>query len=289
MKPASDALKGLLASRQFMVADLFLFSLNGGGQLNYCSGEQDIVWNNVNWSSGGLTGPYFVRKGANSQCHWKIGVAVDSLTFDVLPAASTIFGTPFLSAVRNGVFDGAELTLYRAFMPTYGNVSAGTVIMFAGRVAQITAGGSAVTFTINSHLELLNQNLPRNVYQAGCLNSLFDSGCGLNQALYAVNGTVVSAASASQITASFSAANGYFDQGVMVLTSGVDSGLSRTVKNFSGNIINLIAPFPSSPVAGDSFTVYAGCDKSQGTCSGKFGNLARFRGFPYVPENETAV
>jgi hypothetical protein len=33
--------------------------------------------------------------------------------------------------------------------------------------------------------------------------------------------------------------------------------------------------------------VYPGCDKQQATCRGKFANLARFRGQPYVPAPET--
>ncbi|NCB04172.1 MAG: hypothetical protein EOM69_01445, partial [Clostridia bacterium] len=34
---------------------------------------------------------------------------------------------------------------------------------------------------------------------------------------------------------------------------------------------------------GDDFTVTAGCDKRAETCSGKFSNIANFRGFPHIP------
>jgi hypothetical protein len=55
MKPASPTLLALLASRQFFSADLYQFSLIGAGTLNYCSGDQDIVWNSITWSAGKST------------------------------------------------------------------------------------------------------------------------------------------------------------------------------------------------------------------------------------------
>jgi uncharacterized phage protein (TIGR02218 family) len=292
MKTASTALLNLLATRQFYSADLYYFSLIGGGSLYYCGGDSDVVWNGVTWSAGKSSGPYFDRKDNKAKCHWKVGVEVDTLVFDVLPGTSTVLGEPFLSAVRQGVFDGAEMTLYRAFMPTYGNTAAGTVVMFVGRVAEIDAGRSLATFSVNSHLELLNLEMPRNLYQAGCVNTLFDASCALSMASFAVNGTV-QLASATEITvASSMGAAGYFALGSITFTSGANAGISRSVKNYGVTptvTFELISPFPVIPLAGDTFTAYPGCDKQQSTCTVKFRNLANFRGFPYVPENSTAV
>lgn len=292
MKTASPGLLALLASRQFFVADLFLFTLSGGQQLRYCSGEADIAWDSATWSAGGASGPYFIREGNNARCHWKTGVEVDTLVFDVMPGAATIAGLAFPLAVHKGVFDGTELTLYRAFMPIYGNVAEGTVIMFAGRVAEIDIGNSLITFTVNSHLELLNQKLPRNLYQAGCINTLFDTACGLNAETFAVTGTNAAGSAAHSINATLAANTGYFDLGKITFTSGVNNGISRSVKTYvkgTPGVISLMSPLPSASATGDSFKIYPGCDKQQNTCSGKFGNSSRFRGFPYIPENETAV
>jgi uncharacterized phage protein (TIGR02218 family) len=42
------------------------------------------------------------------------------------------------------------------------------------------------------------------------------------------------------------------------------------------------------PVAvGDQFTISAGCDRSMGTCIGRFNNIVNFRGEPYVPGTDT--
>lgn len=292
MKAASSGLLSLLASRQFFSVDLFLFNLNGGAQLRYCSGDKEIVWNALTWNAGNTTGPYFIREGNNARCHWRAGIEVDTLTFDVMPGTSSIAGVPFLAAIQRGAFDGAELTLYRAFMPTYGNTAEGTVTMFAGRVAEIDIGDSVASFSVNSHLELLNQKLPRNLYQAGCLNTLFDAGCGLNSGGFAVTGITAADSQAYSIRANLAQETGYFDLGRITFTSGANSGLSRTVKAYSKgtpSTISLIAPFPSAPSVADNFTIYPGCDKQQSTCAAKFANLNRFRGFPYIPENSTAV
>lgn len=292
MKPASPQLIALLASRQFWSADLYQFDLVDGSTLYYCSGDQDITWNSILWSAGKSIGPFFDRKDNKAKCHWKIGVEVDTLVFDVIPGVALVGGATFLSAVRQGVFDGADMTLYRAFMPIYGNTSDGTVIMFAGRVAEVDASRSLCTFTINSHLELLNQNMPRNLYQSGCPNTLYDANCTLNMADFATSGAVAAGSTQSSINATLSQASGYFELGILAFTSGLNNGFSRTIQSYTQGApgtVTFISPFPSAPTTGDTFTIYPGCDKSQSTCSAKFNNLINFRGTPYVPQPSTAV
>jgi uncharacterized phage protein (TIGR02218 family) len=177
-------------------------------------------------------------------------------------------------------------------MPTYGNTAAGTVIMFVGRVAEVDASRSLSTFSVNSHLELLNQNMPRNLYQSGCVNTLFDASCGLNMAAFAVSGTASSGSTASVINSTLTQASGYFSLGTVTFTSGLNNGMSRTVQAYTKGApgpISLISPFPSAPSAGDTFNIYPGCDKAQSTCAAKFQNLINYRGFPFIPQPSTAV
>ena len=291
MKPASTALQILLASRQFFAADLYTFTLIGGSVLRYCSGDRDIT------AGGNLftaQGPRIDRKDNKAKCHWKTGVEVDTLIFDVIPQASDMVnGQAFLSACVQGVFDGAELELERAFMATYGDTSVGTVLLFAGRVAEIDAGRAGATFSISSHLELLNLQLPRNLWQPGCVNSLGDPSCGVDLASYAVAGGAAAGSSASVVAASLAQPTRYFDQGKIAFTSGANAGLTRSVKSWlagSPGSIALLAPLPNAPAAGDGFTIYPGCDKTLGGngCA-KFANTARFKGYPFVPTPDTAV
>jgi uncharacterized phage protein (TIGR02218 family) len=291
MKPASTALQNLLASRQFFAADLYTFTLVGGGVLRYCAGDRDI-------SAGGnlftSQGPRIDRKDNKAKCHWKLGVEVDTLVFDVMPQATDLVnGQAFLAACVQGAFDGAELQLERAFMATYGDTSVGTVILFVGRVAEIDLGRAVATFTINSHLELLNLQLPRNLWQPGCVNSLGDASCGVTLASFAVTGSAAAGSSQSAVAASLGQATGYFDQGKIAFTSGANAGLTRSVKAWvagSPGTIALLAPLPNAPAAGDAFTIYPGCDKTlDANGCAKFANTARFKGYPYVPDPQTAV
>ena len=57
----------------------------------------------------------------------------------------------------------------------------------------------------------------------------------------------------------------------------------------TGDVMNDGRYAPSGPArGGDAFTVAVGCDHTPATCAARFANLARFRGFPYVPPPQLA-
>jgi hypothetical protein len=94
-------------------------------------------------------------------------------------------------------------------------------------------------------------------------------------------------------TPPITATNGYFSQGVLTFTSGVNNGLSRLVQTYtnngSNNVCNVIPPFPQAPSPGDTFSVVAGCDRRLSTCVAKFNNESHFMGFPFIPIPESAL
>jgi uncharacterized phage protein (TIGR02218 family) len=169
-------------------------------------------------------------------------------------------------------------------------------VCFVGRVAEIDAGRSVATFSVSSHLELLNLQLPRNLFQSGCVNNLGDVACGVSLASFALSGSVTSAANSvvqlSSTTVGGQAA-GYFQLGKIQFTSGGNSGLTRGVASYNQTTGGLVfaSPFPVAPSQGDSFRIFPGCDKTYNGANGcpKFNNVARFKGFPFVPVPETAL
>ena len=293
MKPASSQLLALLATREFFAVDLYTFVLhNNGGTLRYCAGDKSIYWNTNFYNSTGTYGtgsgggPYFDRQDTKAKLHAKIGVETDTLQFDVIPGTATINGEGFLAACHDGIFDNATMSLDRAFMPTYGDVTAGVLQMFSGRVGEVDVGRSLATFSVNSWLEILNQNLPRNLFQPGCVNNLGDSACQVNIASYSTGLTVNPGSTQAIVNASISLPYpSYYDLGKVVFTSGVLNGQSRSVRVASIASVVLLAPFTVAPATGDTFTLYAGCDKSLGSngCA-KFSNQVHFRGTPYIPQ-----
>ena len=84
---------------------------------------------------------------------------------------------PFLEAAWQGQFDGALLQLERAFMPTYGDTSPGTVILFAGRVSDIDCTRTGIDIKCRSHLEILNIQMPRRLWQSSCTHIFGDAMC----------------------------------------------------------------------------------------------------------------
>lgn len=291
MKSASAGLISLLNSNtQFYMADLFEFTLKSGAVLRYTSADIDLV-------SSGNTYTHIVISRGNTRI--VRGIEVDTLDLKISPDASLMVGgASFYVALNAGAFDGADFILKRVFMPTWGDTSLGAIVMFAGRVASADYDRMGAKINVKSHLELLNTKMPRNLHQPKCVHTLFDNGCGLNQASYAVAGTVQAGSTTSVIYCSLDQPSGHFALGKIIFTSGANNNVVRSVKwstpsmfSILGNVapsITLAVPLGLTPSAGDTFTVYVGCDRSQSTCIGKFNNVINFRGYPFIPKPETA-
>lgn len=298
MKPSSPELRALLASRQFYLVELFTFALASGSTLRYCAGPLSLSANGLTYTAGLSVGPYFNRQDPRSKGHWGNKLQVDSYVFDVIPGSALVLGAPFLQAIRSGVFDGAEVVIERAYMPigSYGDTTRGLLRYFTGRVAEIDAGRSVASFMLNSHVELLNLLLPRNVWSPGCINNLGDVACSAT--IPTTTGVVTAGSTLAVINATVAGFGGFgagnFDLGKVAFTSGAMNGNSfsiRTVVLGATSVIQLLGFMPSAPQVGDTFVMSFGCNKSLTDPNGctKFSNQARFRGAPWIPQPLTAI
>lgn len=284
MKTASAAMISLLASKQnLLMADLYTFTLVGGFVARYTGADADLKVGGNTFSSAG---PIITRgKIAN-----KAGLEVQTMDMSIFADSTTLLnGKPWLQAARSGDLDGARVLVERAFMPTFGDTSAGKLWAFSGNVADIEVSRTEARLTVKSDLEKLNQQWPRNMYQPGCLHTLYDSGCTLNKVGFRTSSNITPGSNVTQINCGLSQAAGYFSLGTMEFTSGANSGITRTIKLYTPGVIVLALPLVVPPALGDTFVAYAGCDKQQSTCSGKFSNLANFRGYPFIPVPETVL
>lgn len=296
-KPISPRLLSMLQiDKDLFAADTYEFTLIGGGVLRYTNGDTTIIGNGKTYSAGGIQiGPYFDSAGNRGRARWVLGTEVDTQIFDVIPGSAQVNSQAFLIACEQGAFDGAVLIKQRWFMPTYGDTRLGPITLFVGKVAEVDVGRSKATFMVNSYLELLDQNFPRNLYQAGCVNNLGDSPCGVNLTALAVACVALAGSTAGIISANLAVApTGQFNQGKVTFTSGALNGLSRTVKLGTAGApgsISLLLPLPAAPANGDTFNIFPGCDKTYAGSNGcaKFANQARWRGEDLIPVAETAV
>ncbi len=289
MRSAPAALINLLESGQaFVKADLYTFTLNGGAVLRYTGADQPVTANGYVFGCG----PLIEDGGIKTQR----GIQVDTIEITLrADARQTVNGVPWLTFLRRNGLDGALVKIERAIAPDWPTLlnagPTGTYIRFSGRFSKTTdIGRSQATITASSWLELLNVNMPADVYQSSCLNTLYGAKCQVNRASFARAGVVVSSANPVNVPTNVSAPSGYYVHGTIVFTSGANTGISRTIKaqDGAGNL-TLLPSLPAPPAAGDGFTIYPGCDLTQATCLTKFNNLVRFRGQPYVPAPETSV
>lgn len=108
-------------------------------------------------------------------------------------------------------------------------------------------------------------------------------------AQFAEPNTVQAGSTVNKLISLSAKTDGYYDNGQIVFTSGANAGLVKAVKAYAAQQFTFNSPLPFVPNAGDAFTAYPGCDKTQATCTNKFFNLVNFEGFPYVPAPETAI
>lgn len=285
MKTVSPALLDLLMNqRKYFIADCYTFTLPGGSVLRYTSADADLKVDSRLFL-GSYT-PLFER----GQTRTVRGVEVDSLDITVFAGTPhTVNGVPWLQAIASGALDNARVQLERAFAAAPDQAIAGTLILFSGRVSDSSIGSMEGRLTVRSDLELLNIRFPHNLYQTGCLNVLFDSGCAVSKAAHGVAVSVLAGSTRSIIKCSLAQAADYFTLGEILVTGGANSGVIRSVRDYVPGELRLSFPLPKTPTVGDAFTVWPGCDGRQSTCSGKYNNLARYRAFPYIPTPETAV
>lgn len=281
MKSASPALVNFLnSSQQFYMADLYTLTLNGGFVVRYTSWDQDLVL-------GANTFKTF--RIERSKIRTVVGVEVDQLDVEIYADALDLLnGVPWFTAIQRGALDSALLKLERIFMPDIGDTSLGSIFLFGGRVSDTNVSRTNATLTIKSELELLDTQLPRNLYQASCIHTLYNNGCALNKAAFAVTGTVTSS-SLTSINTTLNNTTDYFTLGTIKFTSGANNGVTRSVRYQSGGAFVFALPLVSAPTPGDTFVAHPGCNKTKDTCQSKFNNVVNFRGFPYVPTPETVL
>jgi uncharacterized phage protein (TIGR02218 family) len=191
-------------------------------------------------------------------------------------------------AIRGGILENSWCDIFRLYWTNTDPVYGAGILTYSGRTGDITLVRGHVQVEINSYLELLNIQMPRNLYTTTCIHNLYATACGVHRPDYTEWAQIGSGStkSALVITGLTHRDNGWFDQGIYVADSG---WTRRTVKWWWNNVIYLSRPLVTLPAVGTWIQLAAGCDKLWGTCGNKFGNQSRYGGFPYIPKPESAL
>lgn len=291
---------------RMMAADLFTITTAGGTVYRWTSIDQDVHYTlhgqNLVYTA---QGPLLQR----SRLGVKNTVEVPELVIR-LSALDTDFigGQSIKTQIHNGYLDGATVALDRVvFTPPYtlpltvgleaigyGNAALnGTGQLFSGRMSQARLTAVGAELTAKGANVLMNQYVPRNVYQLPCIHTFCDAGCTLSESSFTLATTVGSSSTASLVTWGSVPANpGLYTLGKVLITSGAAIGQVRTVKLATAAGLLLQYPLYNVPASGDTMSVLKGCDKTYNSGSGQsctdYANTQHYRGYPNVPPAETA-
>lgn len=291
MKPwLTNAQLTFLQGDRFFIAELYTFSLRNGTNWHYTGADVTL-----SVSGTAYLGNQLLISGLGVKLG--IGTSVDEQEMRIAawPGDTSMDGVRFLAGIFDGLLDGAYVTRQRAFWASPADIgSEPTVVVpiFIGRVSTVSkVGRTSAQVKVKSPLVLLNIDMPRNFYSAGCQHTLYDSGCTLLKGDFGFPGIVGTGPTSLVIpwqggvnpgpTGGDTLPN--YAQGRLLFTSGELNGLQFSIGNNDVNNLYMTYPFDEMPSAGDRFVAYFGCSKTINSCENKFSNLQNFRGFPFIP------
>jgi uncharacterized phage protein (TIGR02218 family) len=206
--------------------------------------------------------------------------------------------------IRAHLYDDADVELR---VVNWSDLSQGELKLLLGKVGDI----KMINGIFQVELRGLTQKLTTvigSTYGPICRAELFGGGaenidpsnhwkCRLNRADWVQNGTVHSSADPTTVvpdsgllmigsaTPATAAPEGWFNDGVIIFTSGVLNGYKFEISSWDGSKLNLFAgsPMPFQPAVGDTFEIEPGCDKRRETCQSKFNNIVNFAGESDIP------
>lgn len=285
MRAASDKLIALLDADQFCMADLYTISTVQGAIYRYTNADIDLIVDNQIFRADG---PIITRDGVS----FSLGIEVDNLSLTIDATDNEKFGEiPVIQAFHNGQMDGARFKLERVFLDinTPTDTSEKVLKLFEGRMVEPEFDRYSVSVNVASDFDDLNVQMPRNLYQPSCTNTLFDIGCGLLRADHAIETVLEVGSTTARLLCQMTQPQGWFSQGVVEFLDGGNAGIKRTIRLHESGVLLLTLPVLDMPEIGQRIRVYPGCDKRIETCQSRFNNFSRFRGAPFIPVPETSV
>lgn len=174
----------------------------------------------------------------------------------------------------------------------------GRMEVYRGRIGNITHDRTSVAAQGRSQFSQANNRWPYYNYQDNCIWRFGSSGCGVDTTSFTLTmatdswdvgsfTTLNLLAASGTLTLSYD--NGRFDFGRMTVTDGVNSGQVRTIRQHSGELLELSHPLPINSFSNFAADIYPGCRKRRiADCHSLYDNADAFVGFPWIPKQEDA-
>lgn len=206
---------------------------------------------------------------------------VDNLEVTSILNSSTITDSDLLSLK----WDSAVVEI---FIVNWADLTMGTMILRKGTLGNVKTGRTAFNAELRGMMQALQQTIGR-VFTQSCDAIFGDARCGLSLAGYTVTGTVTSVSGSRIFSDSSRAeASGYFSNGLITWTGGLNTGRKMDIKTQILTQFTLQQGMPDVISVGDTYSAIAGCDYTRAMCVAR-GNILNFRGFPDVPGSDAMV
>lgn len=206
--------------------------------------------------------------------------------------------------IEAGLLDDARIVLFQLNWQVPDD---GQIILRVGNLGNIRRNTDG---QYQAELRGLTQRLSQitvRTFGVACDAELGDARCGVDLALYRVDGEVLDVTSRRRITVELFEGSppferGFYQRGVLTFTSGDNQGFSREIKTTAltgAEMWDFYEVFPRSIAVGDTFEVTPGCDKRHaidpdtsellGHCGVRYDNVANFRGHGWLMPGEDKV
>lgn len=173
---------------------------------------------------------------------------------------------------------------------------AGTITqVWSGRVRTVKKSGSGWDLACIADADRNDRSIPRGRFSSDqCRHALYSRGCGVDKANFAESATVQSVdESGLEVQVQFDT--------VQSITTGWLGGVFEGPDGNTADIVDqglltgggdsktydlILGYWIAGLEAGDEVTVYRGCNHTMGDCANTFSNIARFGGFPSIPDDQ---
>ena len=280
MKSFPTSLQSHLDSGTTTLAWCWRLTRNDGAVFGFTDHDQPLTFDGTTFEpESGFTASE-IRSGSD--------LSVDSQDTEGVLTSATITETDIL----DGRWDNAEVEIWRVNWADTSN----RALLRRGAIGQVRRGRLHFVAEMRSLAHVLGQTLGR-TFQAGCDAALGDARCGvdLNDPAYKATGTVVSISGDRSFAVSGISgfADGWFALGTLHWLIGANTDRKAEVLSHAVTAADVIITLLEAPVrpveVGNTFDIFAGCDKRCETCQAKFSNAANFRGFPHIPGQDTII
>ncbi len=162
-----------------------------------------------------------------------------------------------------------------------------SIIVFAGFVSSIITNDNKIELTILPNISRLNISIGE-LFSPICRECLGSNKCGIDLKKYKTTGEISTIISNDCFIGTHQytrpTTTNYYEYGLIQFTSGKLNNIIFQIKNEQNGKIYLLQTTNMLSV-GDTYDIFAGCNKTPKMCKEKFNNITNFRGEPYINNN----